>query len=61
MDHAQIHMMANVGHAPFWDDSQTVNERLRAFWENVASQENASDVHRNTIGVRDGYHTVPIL
>jgi non-heme chloroperoxidase len=36
MDHAQIHMMANVGHAPFWDDAPNFNQRLRAFCESVA-------------------------
>jgi non-heme chloroperoxidase len=29
--HAQIHMMAGAGHAPFWDDPAGFNERLRAF------------------------------
>src|SRR5215471_7447697 len=29
--HAQIHMMANCGHAPFWDDAAAFNARLRAF------------------------------
>jgi len=29
--HAQIHMMAKVGHAPFWDDTETFNRRLSAF------------------------------
>lgn len=31
MAHAQIQMMANTGHAPFWDDAATFNRRLRAF------------------------------
>jgi len=31
--HAQIHIMPNVGHAPFWEDSSAFNERLRAFVE----------------------------
>ncbi|MBI1894979.1 MAG: alpha/beta hydrolase [Acidobacteria bacterium] len=31
--HAQIHIMVNVGHAPFWDDAITFNQRLRAFSE----------------------------
>lgn len=31
--HAQIHMMANTGHAPFWEDAATFNRRLRAFAE----------------------------
>jgi non-heme chloroperoxidase len=29
--HAEIHMMANAGHAPFWDDSAVFNRRLREF------------------------------
>jgi pimeloyl-ACP methyl ester carboxylesterase len=29
--HAQIHIMAKAGHAPFWDDTATFNRRLRAF------------------------------
>ena len=31
MAHAQIHLMANAGHAPFWDDAPAFNQRLRAF------------------------------
>lgn len=31
LTHAQIHMMANTGHAPFWDDAPAFNGRLRAF------------------------------
>ena len=33
MAHAQIQMMANAGHASFWDDAATFNRRLRAFSE----------------------------
>ena len=33
--HAQIHMMANAGHAPFWDDAPAFNQRLRAFAETL--------------------------
>ncbi|HSB11151.1 MAG TPA: alpha/beta hydrolase, partial [Blastocatellia bacterium] len=29
--HAQIQMMANAGHAPFWEDTTTFNRRLREF------------------------------
>lgn len=29
--HAQIQVMANVGHAAFWDDAAGFNQRLRAF------------------------------
>jgi pimeloyl-ACP methyl ester carboxylesterase len=31
MPHAQVHMMAKVGHAPFWDDTASFNHRLSAF------------------------------
>jgi pimeloyl-ACP methyl ester carboxylesterase len=33
--HAQIQMMANVGHAPFWEDASTFNRGLRAFCESL--------------------------
>jgi non-heme chloroperoxidase len=33
MGHAQIHMVTNAGHAPFWDDAATFNQRLRVFCE----------------------------
>jgi pimeloyl-ACP methyl ester carboxylesterase len=35
MPHAQIHVMANAGHASFWDDAATFNQRLRAFCESL--------------------------
>jgi pimeloyl-ACP methyl ester carboxylesterase len=35
MVHAQIHVMANAGHAPFWDDAVRFNGRLRAFAESL--------------------------
>ena len=35
MAHAQIHMMKNTGHAPFWDDATGFNRRLRAFAESL--------------------------
>jgi non-heme chloroperoxidase len=35
LTHAQIHMMANAGHAPFWDDAAGFNRRLRAFAESL--------------------------
>lgn len=35
MPHAQIHLMANAGHASFWDDAATFNRRLRAFAESL--------------------------
>jgi non-heme chloroperoxidase len=33
--HGQIQMMARAGHAAFWDDATTFNERLRAFAESL--------------------------
>ncbi len=33
--HAQVHLMANAGHAPFWDDAPTFNRRLREFAESL--------------------------
>lgn len=38
MAHAQVHMMANAGHAPFWDDAESFNRRLRAFGESLYSR-----------------------
>ena len=35
MSHAQVHVMANVGHAAFWDDAAAFNERLHAFCQAV--------------------------
>jgi pimeloyl-ACP methyl ester carboxylesterase len=34
--HAQVHIMPNAGHAPFFDDAASFNERLSAFCEQVA-------------------------
>lgn len=33
--HAQVQMMANAGHAAFWDDAAAFNRRLRAFADSV--------------------------
>ena len=33
MAHAEVHLMAGVGHACFWDDAGAFNRRLRAFVE----------------------------
>jgi non-heme chloroperoxidase len=33
--HAQIQMIANAGHACFWDDAATFNRRLQAFAESL--------------------------
>ena len=35
MAHAQVQIMPNLGHAPFWDDAALFNQRLRAFSENL--------------------------
>jgi len=35
MPHAQVQLMANAGHAAFWDDVAGFNERLHAFCENL--------------------------
>src|SRR5262245_61243300 len=31
LGHAQVHVMAGAGHAPFWDDADEFNRRLAAF------------------------------
>ena len=33
VSHAQIEIMENAGHAPFWDDAATFNRQLRMFCE----------------------------
>ena len=33
LPHAQIQIMANAGHAPFWDDAATFNRNLQTFAE----------------------------
>jgi pimeloyl-ACP methyl ester carboxylesterase len=35
MPHAQVSVMPNAGHAPFWDDAPTFNQHLRAFCESL--------------------------
>jgi non-heme chloroperoxidase len=35
MPHAQICLMANAGHAPFWDDAATFNQHLREFCQSL--------------------------
>ena len=35
MGHAQVRVMANAGHAPFWDDAATFNQHVRAFCESL--------------------------
>jgi non-heme chloroperoxidase len=39
MPHAQVQLMANTGHAPFWDDAAGFNERLRAFCESLKTHD----------------------
>ena len=34
--HAQLQMIANAGHAPFWDDAPEFNQALRVFIRKVA-------------------------
>ena len=36
MPHAQIHVMAGTGHAPFWEDAASFNRRLREFVDEPA-------------------------
>ena len=31
LSHAQVDIMANTGHAPFWDQATSFNRRLREF------------------------------
>jgi non-heme chloroperoxidase len=35
MPHAQVHLMANTGHAAFWDDAPAFNQRLHIFCESL--------------------------
>jgi len=35
MPHAEIHMMAKAGHAPFWDDTASFNRRLSTFSDSL--------------------------
>jgi non-heme chloroperoxidase len=35
LPHSQIQMVANAGHAPFWEDAATFNQRLRTFAEGL--------------------------
>jgi pimeloyl-ACP methyl ester carboxylesterase len=35
MPHAQVNLMANAGHAAFWDDAAGFNERLHTFCESL--------------------------
>jgi pimeloyl-ACP methyl ester carboxylesterase len=33
--HAQVHLIANSGHAPFWDDAPAFNQLMRSFCESL--------------------------
>jgi pimeloyl-ACP methyl ester carboxylesterase len=33
--HAQVHLIANSGHAPFWDDAPAFNQLVRSFCESL--------------------------
>ena len=37
--HAQIHIMTDAGHAPFWDDAPSFNQRLAVFCADAARGE----------------------
>jgi non-heme chloroperoxidase len=39
--HAQVHIVPDAGHAPFWDDAAAFNRRLGAFCEEVARSDDA--------------------
>ena len=36
MPHAQIHLMANCGHAPFWENAVEFNRRLGVFAQGLS-------------------------
>ena len=38
LPHAEVAMMPNVGHTPFWDDAAAFNGRLRMFCERLELQ-----------------------
>ena len=38
MPHAQVHMMAHVGHAAFWDDATAFNKRLHVFGQGLLNR-----------------------
>ena len=44
LPHAQIHIMPDAGHAPFWDDAAAFNQRLGAFREEVTRSTLGDDV-----------------
>jgi non-heme chloroperoxidase len=50
--HAQIHLMADAGHAAFWDDAATFNRRLASFCEEVAGSTAGARITGALSGVR---------
>ena len=41
---AQVEMMPNAGHTPFWDDAAAFNEHLRTFCERLELYAVSSDI-----------------
>jgi pimeloyl-ACP methyl ester carboxylesterase len=39
--HAEIQVIPNVGHAPFWEDAAAFNQRLRTFVESCNAAKSA--------------------
>jgi non-heme chloroperoxidase len=50
--HAQIDMMADAGHAAFWDDAPTFNARLAKFCEEVGASKAGSPRTGDLLAVR---------
>jgi len=50
--HAQIHIMADAGHAAFWDDAASFNRRLATFCEEVAGSKAGSRMTGDLSAVR---------
>ena len=50
--HAQIHIMADSGHAAFWDDAASFNRRLASFCEEVAGSRGGSRMTGELSAVR---------
>jgi pimeloyl-ACP methyl ester carboxylesterase len=46
LTHAQIHIVPNVGHAAFWEDSAAFNKRLHAFVETCSAVTTATPAIR---------------
>ena len=42
--HAQLHLMQNAGHAPFWDSAPTYNARLREFAGGKTAAQSAGEI-----------------